>query len=130
MSFNIYFPAKAHKYEFSLLREFYNPKRRNYRRELEIIKDILETVSLHEGSTKTFIMYRAYLSYKSLIKYMNKLLKTKLLREDNSRYYLTDKGKFFLKLYKEYRKTLEELEKEYECLEKTKRSLKKLLSEK
>jgi len=95
---------------------------------LEIIKDILESVLLCDGLTKTFIMYRAYLSYKLLTKYLDKLLRAELLMKDGSKYHLTDKGKVFLKIYKEYCKALKELEKEYESLEKTKQKLKEMLS--
>ena len=125
MNYSICFPLKAYKY---FRERIPIQKKKGHRKELEIIKDILESVLLCGGLTKTFIMYRAYLSYKSLTKYLDKLLRAKLLMKDGSKYYLTDKGKVFLKIYKEYYKALKELEKEYESLEKTKQKLKEMLS--
>lgn len=105
-------------------------KKRNHREELEIVKDILEAVLLSDGLTKTFIMYGANLNYKSLTKYLDKLLRAELLRKGGRKYYLTEKGKVFLKLYREYHEILKELEKEYECLEEIKQSLELMLSKK
>lgn len=69
-----------------------------YRSRTEIIGIILEIVN--RGSTKTKIMYDAYLSYTQLTEYLSFLTENKLIkRQDGTEIYrLTEKGhKFYLK---------------------------------
>ncbi len=78
-----------------------NKKDMKYRSRTEIISIILEIVSL--GSTKTRIMYKAYLSYSQLNQYMSFLIENKLIeRKPGSELYtLTEKGRKLQHIYKE-----------------------------
>ena len=76
-------------------------KKKKKRNDLEIVKDILYAV--RKKSKKTNILYLAQLNYCLLEKYLNILLKNKLLnRVNDSSYLVSKKGKNFLKVYKEY----------------------------
>lgn len=72
-----------------------------YRSRTEIVATILE--SIRAGSTKTKIMYRAYLSYSQMKEYLQFLLKSNLMEyESGSQIYrITDKGIQFLRAYEE-----------------------------
>lgn len=52
---------------------------------------------LDEPSSKTAIMYRAHISYTQLTKYYKFILDKRLIRVQNGRSVITDKGKAFLK---------------------------------
>lgn len=70
-----------------------------YRSRTEIAATILEAAN--GGTTKTKIMYRAYLSYSQLGDYLSILTENGLLqyKEDESKYKTTEKGLRFLKTY-------------------------------
>lgn len=70
-----------------------------YRSRTEIIAMLLG--SLNTGSTKTRLMYNAFLSYAQLKEYLRYLEENELIKCDPSTrlYTLTDKGKQFLKVY-------------------------------
>ena len=78
-----------------------NKKDMKYRSRTEIISLILEIVS--QGTTKTKIMYKAYLSYTQLIQYMSFLIEAKLIecKPGSELYTLTKNGLRALSLYKE-----------------------------
>jgi predicted transcriptional regulator len=73
-----------------------------YRSRFDIIADILNVAS--EKAKKTRIMYQANLSYSLLQKYLAKIRRSNLILYERRGhcYVLTNKGKEFLKAYKEY----------------------------
>ena len=74
---------------------------RKKRDSLEIISQMLEAAS--QGSRKTGIMYRANLSYELLIQYMSVLVENQFLETpDNRTFFLTMKGRRFLKEFREF----------------------------
>ena len=70
-----------------------------YRSRTEIAAQILEVASA--GTTKTKIMYRAFLSYGQLKDYLGILLENGLLNLDQNKqtYKTTEKGKKFVQIY-------------------------------
>lgn len=100
-----------------------------YRSRLKIIRDILLVVSTNGGSNKTHILHGANLAYKVLERYLEELLNSGLLKYDEgSRYWLTDKGERFLKLYDDYDRSRRDLEEQIENLQKEKRLLNKIIT--
>ncbi|MEM2026575.1 MAG: DUF4364 family protein [Candidatus Bathyarchaeia archaeon] len=97
---------------------------------MEVVRDILKVISLHEGAKKTFIMYKVYLNYRSLTNYLSKLLEVGLVKKEDSQYYLTDKGQAFLNICEEYSIDLEDLRSELNSLSEVKKKLKAMLSSK
>jgi predicted transcriptional regulator len=79
------------------------------RERVELIHDILETVQNHGGKIKpTHLLYKANLSYSALQRYVEGLISSGLLIEQElqqgSRLYaLTDRGKAFLDQYAKFR---------------------------
>ena len=67
---------------------------------LDIAQAMLSIVSVK--ACKTRIMYGANLSFVQLEKYLAALLGSGLLEFDNSSYLITERGKEFLELYKNY----------------------------
>jgi len=74
-----------------------------YRSSTEIIDDILR--SLDSGTTRTRIMYKAYLSYSQLREYLSLLVERRLLRYDEGLqiYTITERGIRFMNAYDEIR---------------------------
>lgn len=72
-----------------------------YRDRMEIISVILQTAT--EGTTKTRIMYAAYLSFQQVNDYLEFLQKNDLLQyEDETGFYrVTEKGYRFLRISNE-----------------------------
>jgi predicted transcriptional regulator len=70
-----------------------------YRSRTDIAREILEAAN--GGSTKTRIMYKAYLSYAQLKEYLSSLTESGLLEYDaqKSEYRTTEKGVKFLVVY-------------------------------
>ncbi|HXG07656.1 MAG TPA: winged helix-turn-helix domain-containing protein [Nitrososphaera sp.] len=70
-----------------------------YRSRTDIVSQILEAAN--GGSTKTKIMYKAYLSYAQLKEYLLMLVENGLLEFDKGTqtYKTTSKGNHFLKTY-------------------------------
>ena len=67
------------------------------------------------GAKKTWLMYKANLSYELTNNYINKLKEKEIITEKDDLYYLTDKGKKLLEILKDYvekKNSLSELEKE------------------
>lgn len=72
-----------------------------YRSRTDIVATILEAAN--GGSTKTRIMYKAYLSYAQLKEYLSILVGNGLLEyeEGELKYKTTEKGLRFMKTYSE-----------------------------
>ena len=70
-----------------------------YRSRTDIVTQILEAAN--GGSTKTKIMYKAYLSYAQLKEYLSILIENDLLKfvEGEQLYKTTEKGLKFLRVY-------------------------------
>ena len=70
-----------------------------YRSRTDITAQILE--SANDGSTKTKIMYRAFLSYAQLKEYLSVLVENGLLEYNSGEqtYRTTSKGNKFLQIY-------------------------------
>ena len=83
----------------------------NYRGRIDIIADILKVAEA--TVKKTQIMYRANLSYTVLQKYLAELTDASLLAYEDQKqnYTLTNKGREYLTLYKEYSKANRHIEK-------------------
>ncbi|CAN5217734.1 hypothetical protein BH18THE2_BH18THE2_07980 [soil metagenome] len=73
-----------------------------HRSRLEIISIILDIATRNEGVTQKKILYRAYLSYEHLKKYLSLLQENELIKyheEEGKLYRTTEKGLHFLHLY-------------------------------
>jgi predicted transcriptional regulator len=71
----------------------------------EIIYNIL--LALIDGPTnKTTLAYKSRLDTRTLNRYLNHLIKTKLIDNENDIFKLTDKGKEYIRLYKELKDML------------------------
>jgi predicted transcriptional regulator len=81
--------------------------RRKKRSKYEIIHDILD--QCQTGSKKTWVMYRANLSYDLTTNYLNELEKLGLVENKDGLYYITEKGKQLLELLKAWRQKMAEL---------------------
>jgi predicted transcriptional regulator len=73
----------------------------NYRGKLDIIADILTDAS--QNAKRTQIRYQANLSYKVIMRYLDKVVAASLLsfEHEQQRYVLIEEGKKFLAAYKE-----------------------------
>ena len=98
----------------------------NYRGRIDIIADILQVAETHVR--KTQIMYRANLSYTVLQRYLAELTEASLIeyKDDIQCYILTDKGREYIVLYKEYSKANKHIEKRLTTAQVKKRILDKL----
>jgi predicted transcriptional regulator len=73
-----------------------------HRSRLEIISLILELATRNDGVTQKKILYRAYLSYEHLKKYLTLLQENELINyheQEGKVYRTTEKGLHFLNLY-------------------------------
>jgi len=82
--------------------------RRKKRSKYEIIHDVLD--QCQTGSKKTWVMYRANLSYDLTTEYLNDLVKLGLVEPKDGLYYITEKGKQLLELLKAWRQKKSELD--------------------
>jgi predicted transcriptional regulator len=73
-----------------------------YRNRLQIVHDILSVISRAKEAKKTTIMYGANLSYMSLQRYLTGMLMAGFIGKTGSLYYVTEKGRMFLEVYKDY----------------------------
>ena len=98
----------------------------NYRGRIDIIADILQVAEAKVK--KTQIMYRANLSYTVLQRYLAELTEASLIeyKDDIQCYALTDKGREYIVLYKEYSKANKHIEKRLTTAQVKKRVLDKL----
>jgi predicted transcriptional regulator len=74
-------------------------KNMKYRSRTDIVSQILDAAN--GGSTKTKIMYRAYLSYAQLKEYLSILIENGLLEYEDGqhKYKTTEKGIKFMRVY-------------------------------
>ena len=73
-----------------------------HRSRLEIISLILDIATRNDGVTQKKILYRAYLSYEHLKKYLTLLQENELIyyhEQEGKVYRTTEKGLHFLNLY-------------------------------
>lgn len=73
-----------------------------HRSRLEIISLILDIATRNDGVTQKKILYRAYLSYEHLKKYLTLLQENELINyyeQEGKVYRTTEKGMHFLDLY-------------------------------
>jgi len=70
-----------------------------YRSRADIIAAILDIA--HDGSLKTRMMYKAFLSWPQLNEYLKTMKEQELLKQsdEDGRYYSTEKGKRFVTVY-------------------------------
>ena len=85
-----------------------------YRSKLQIVADIL--IVAENGAKKTRIMYQANLSHDLLKRYLDETLEANLIsiNKDEKSYITTEKGKVFLKKYKEYCERCTRLQEQFE----------------
>jgi Predicted transcriptional regulator len=82
--------------------------RRKKRSKYEIIHDVLD--QCQTGSKKTWVMYRANLSYDLTDSYLEELVKLGLVENRDGLYYTTEKGKQLNELLKAWRQKKSELD--------------------
>ena len=72
-----------------------------YRSRTDIVEDILQIAQ--DGVLKTRIMYGAFLSFPQMKEYLELLIDSGLLKysKEEKKYYTTQRGEYFLKMYKE-----------------------------
>jgi predicted transcriptional regulator len=81
-----------------------------HRSRLKILEEILSAINNDKEIKKTHIMYKAYLSYSLLKRYLNDLLNASLIVCDKGNCYsLTNKGETFLARFNEYSRYRERL---------------------
>jgi len=81
--------------------------RRKKRSKYEIIHDVLD--QCQTGSKKTWVMYRANLSYDLTTNYLEELEKLGLVENKEGLYYISEKGKQLLELLRAWRQKKSEL---------------------
>jgi len=81
--------------------------RRKKRSKYEIILDVLD--QCQTGSKKTWVMYRANLSYDLTTNYLEELEKLGLVENKEGLYYISEKGKQLLELLRAWRQKKSEL---------------------
>lgn len=100
-----------------------------HRTRLNILANILNVISDNNGAKKTQIMYKAYLSYKLLTRYLNDVIDSGLVAcEDENCYKLTKKGENFLEKFSEYHKSRESVEIQLNHVEDQRAMLEKMCS--
>jgi predicted transcriptional regulator len=73
---------------------------------LEIISEMLSAAA--NGSRKTGIMYKANLSYELLVEYLSVIREARFIETpDEKTFFLTSRGRRFLKEFKEYKELRE-----------------------
>ena len=73
-----------------------------YRSRTEIVSNILDAAN-GGGTTKTKLMYKAYISYNQLKEYLTILIENNLIEylDGTRRFKTTEKGLYFLKMHNE-----------------------------
>ena len=98
-----------------------------HRSRLKILEDILSVINSDAEIRKTHIMYRAYLSYNLLTRYLNDLLEASLIKCNKRKCYsLTEKGEKFLTRFNEYSRIRENVEKQLNYIENEKSALREM----
>jgi len=77
-----------------------------YRSRTDIVANMLQVAQ--GGAIKTRIMYRAFLSFPQLNEYLELLTDSGLLEysEGERKYHTSEKGRYFLKMYKDIGQTI------------------------
>jgi predicted transcriptional regulator len=83
-------------------------ERRRKRSRYEIIRDVLDQCQTE--SRKTWVMYRANLSYDLTTNYLNELEKLGLVESKDGLYHITEKGRQLLDLLNAWKQKKDELE--------------------
>ncbi|MFX0094080.1 MAG: winged helix-turn-helix domain-containing protein, partial [Candidatus Hodarchaeota archaeon] len=84
-----------------------------HRSRLKILEDILSVINDGEGVRKTQVMYKAYLSYDLLNRYLKDILEAGLVTCDEVNcYWLTEKGEKFLARFGEYSRFRESIDEQ------------------
>ena len=82
-----------------------------HRSRLKILEDILSVINGNKGVRKTQIMYRAYLSYRLLNRYLHDVMEAGLVKcNAGNCYSLTKKGEIFLAEFDNYKRYLRSVE--------------------
>jgi predicted transcriptional regulator len=77
-----------------------------HRSRLQILETILSVIKDNEKVRKTQIMYKAYLSYTLLTRYLNDVLDAGLVVQDNNKCFsLTQRGENFVARFGKYAKS-------------------------
>ena len=97
-----------------------------HRHRLEILAEVL-TVSL-SGAKKTHIMNHSNLNFKLLNSYLRIVIGSGLLDFDSNKksYFVTQKGKSFLTVFKEYKRHLTKIENRMRLVENKKDQLEQM----
>jgi predicted transcriptional regulator len=100
-----------------------------HRSRLKILASILNVVNDNNGAKKTQIMYKAYLSYSLLIRYLNEMMEMKLLVcEEEKCFKLTKKGREFLVRFSKYARYKKKVSEKLTFVEKQRKTLEKMVS--
>ena len=98
-----------------------------HRSRLKILANILSVVNNENGAKKTQIMYKAYLSYKLLVQYLNNMTEAGLVMYGlENCYKLTPKGEKFLTKFVEYDKSRKSVYKQLSHIEEQKLMLEEM----
>jgi len=97
-----------------------------HRSRLKILEDILSVINGNKGAKKTQIMYKAYLSYKLLIRYLNDVSEAELVICNDNCYMLTEKGERFLARFGKYSRFHESVKKQLNHIEDERAALKEM----
>jgi predicted transcriptional regulator len=71
-----------------------------YRSRTEIVRSILEVASANEGTSRTRLMYKSYISFNQLKEYLRTLQENGLIDHEVGKrgYTITEKGRLLLRL--------------------------------
>jgi predicted transcriptional regulator len=95
-----------------------------HRTRLQILKNILSVINDRKDVRKTQIMYKAYLSYSLLTRYLNDVMKAGLVVcNDDNCYLLTQKGVKFLSVFSQYSKSQKVINKKLDYVEEQRSTL-------
>ena len=98
-----------------------------HRTRLQILENILSVINENKEVRKTQIMYKAYLSYSLLTRYLGDVMKSGLVVCNSDDYYmLTQKGEKFLSIFGQYDKSREVISKKMNNIEDQKSTLEKM----
>lgn len=101
-------------------------RKARHRSKLQIIADMLFAAG--KGSRKTHIMYGANLSYELTNRYLTDLLDAGLIELSDDAYVVTEKGKEFLKGFRDYTEHQKEVSGQVEEVNNKKMKLEKMCS--
>ena len=97
-----------------------------HRTRLQILENILSVINDNKKVRKTQIMYKAYLSYSLLIRYLSDVLKSGLVVCTDDYYMLTQKGMKFLSVFDQYHKSRNVINKRLNHIEDQKLTLEEM----